>query len=43
MNPETRKLYKITIEEAEEADRLFRVLMGESVLLRRQFIMTHAK
>ena len=43
MNPATRKLYQITINEAEEADRLFRILMGEDVSLRKQFIMTHAK
>jgi DNA gyrase subunit B len=43
MNPETRKLFLITIDEAEEADRMFRVLMGEDVSLRKQFILTHAK
>lgn len=43
MNPATRMMYQITVEEAEDADRLFRVLMGEDVNQRRQFIMTHAK
>lgn len=43
MNPASRVLFQITIEEAEEADKLFRTLMGEDVSLRRQFIMTHAK
>ena len=43
MNPDTRKMFQISIDEAEEADRLFRVLMGEDVSLRKHFIMTHAK
>lgn len=43
MNPATRMLHKITIEDAEEADKLFRTLMGEDVSVRRQFIITHAK
>lgn len=43
MNPATRMMFQVTIDEAEEADRLFRILMGEDVSMRRQFIMTHAK
>jgi len=43
MDPMTRKLLKISIEEAEEADRLFRILMGEDVSLRKHFILTNAK
>lgn len=43
MNPATRMMFQITVQEAEEADRLFRILMGEDVNQRRQFIMTHAK
>ncbi len=43
MDPATRMMFQITIDEAEEADRLFRVLMGEDVSLRKHFIMTHAK
>jgi DNA gyrase subunit B len=27
MNPETRRMQKVTIEDAENADRLFRILM----------------
>jgi DNA gyrase subunit B len=27
MNPENRRLLKVTIQDAEEADRLFRILM----------------
>ncbi len=43
MDPSTRKMFQINVEEAEEADRLFRVLMGEDVSLRKHFILTHAK
>lgn len=43
MNPEKRYLKKITVEDAEEADRLFRILMGEDVQSRKHFILTHAK
>jgi DNA gyrase subunit B len=43
MNPEKRMLKKITVEDAEEADRLFRILMGEDVQSRKHFILTHAK
>lgn len=42
MNPETRKLIKVTIENAEEADRLFNLLMGENPSERRSFIEKHA-
>ncbi len=43
MNPEKRYIKKITVEDAEEADRLFRILMGEDVQSRKHFILTHAK
>jgi len=43
MNPEHRKLNQITVDDAEEADRLFRILMGEDVQSRKHFILTHAK
>ncbi|MFH1546851.1 MAG: DNA topoisomerase (ATP-hydrolyzing) subunit B [bacterium] len=43
MNPETRVLKRITIEDAEEADKVFDMLMGEEVPPRRRFIMSHAK
>jgi len=43
MNPENRKLNQIVVEDAEEADRLFRILMGEDVQSRKHFILTHAK
>jgi len=43
MDPEQRKMMKVEIEDAEEADRLFRVLMGDDVPSRKHFILTHAK
>ena len=43
MNPKTRVLKKITIEDAVEADRIFSILMGDEVLPRRQFIEENAK
>jgi DNA gyrase subunit B len=41
MNPETRMLKKVEIEDAAEADRIFTVLMGDRVAPRRQFIETY--
>jgi len=43
MNPETRTLHKVSIEDAVEADELFSILMGEDVEPRRKFIEEHAK
>jgi DNA gyrase subunit B len=43
MNPETRVLKQITLEDAVEADRMFTVLMGEDVEARREFIQENAK
>ncbi len=43
MDPKTRILKKVTIEDAEEADRIFTILMGEEVAPRKKFIQTHAK
>jgi DNA gyrase subunit B len=43
MNPETRVLKKVTLEDATEADRMFSILMGEDVEARRDFIQKNAK
>ena len=43
MNPENRILLKVNIEDAEEADHIFDILMGKEVLPRKKFIQMHAK
>jgi DNA gyrase subunit B len=43
MNPETRVLLQVTLEDAATADELFSVLMGEDVEARRSFITRNAK
>ncbi|MBI2931852.1 MAG: DNA topoisomerase (ATP-hydrolyzing) subunit B [Planctomycetes bacterium] len=42
MNPQTRTLIKVTMEDALKADRIFSILMGEEVEPRRDFIEKHA-
>lgn len=42
MNPETRTLKRIEIEDAQKADETFTMLMGEEVAPRKRFIQTHA-
>jgi len=42
MNMNNRKIIKITIQDAAEADRIFTLLMGEKVEPRRDFIQKHA-
>jgi DNA gyrase subunit B len=43
MNPETRVLRQVTLEDAAAADEIFSVLMGEDVEARRSFITRNAK
>jgi DNA gyrase subunit B len=43
MNPNSRTLKKITVEDAVEADETFSTLMGDDVGPRREFIEEHAK
>lgn len=43
MDPERRILKVVSIEEAQEADRIFDILMGDEVQPRRKFIQTHAR
>lgn len=42
MNPEKRTLKRVSIEDAERADYLFRILMGEEVSPRKEYIVKHA-
>jgi len=43
MNPENRILIRVNIEDAQEADRTFDILMGKDVLPRKKFIQAYAK
>jgi len=43
MDPETRKMYKVTIEDAQKADEIFKILMWWEVAPRRRFIQSKAK
>ena len=42
MNPATRILVRVTMEDAAEADTMFSMLMGENPELRRKFIEENA-
>jgi DNA gyrase subunit B len=43
MNPDTRTLVKVMLENAIEADEIFTILMGDKVEPRREFIEKHAR
>ena len=43
MNPESRTLLKVEVQDATEADRIFTMLMGERVEPRKDFIKTEAR
>jgi DNA gyrase subunit B len=42
MDPESRTLLKVTLNDAEEAEKMFTVLMGEKIEPRKDFIYSHA-
>ena len=43
MDPKTRVMKQVAIEDAEKADEIFDILMGSDVIPRKRFIHTHAK
>ena len=43
MNPENRILKRVTVDDAQEADRVFDILMGTDVASRKSFIQSNAK
>jgi DNA gyrase subunit B len=42
MNPETRVLKKVMVEDAVDTDEIFTILMGDEVEPRKEFIETNA-
>jgi len=43
LDPQNRVLLQVVVKDAEEADKIFDILMGSEVMPRKKFIQTHAK
>ena len=43
MDPEQRVMIQVTVDDAERADTVFKMLMGEEVEIRKEFILSRAK
>jgi len=43
MNPESRVMLQVTVDDADQANKIFDILMGSEVEPRKNFIQTHAK
>ncbi len=43
MDPANRSMKQVTVEDADKADKIFDILMGDEVAPRKRFIQTHAK
>ncbi len=43
MDPESRSMKQVAVEDAEKADKIFDILMGDEVAPRKRFIQLHAK
>ena len=43
MNPATRTILRVDLDDAVQADETFEMLMGDQVPPRKKFIQTHAK
>ena len=43
LNPETRNVQQVTVENPTEAYKLLEILMGEAVAPRRDYVLKHAE
>ena len=43
MNPATRTILQVTVEDAIKADEIFSMLMGDEVMPRKRYIEAHAR